>query len=60
MIMSEKKRQTQSKRLQNAGIQVVMVTGDRKETAVAIAKDAGLITSSDDVALTSAEMAEKE
>lgn len=47
------------KEVANAGIQVVMVTGDRKETAVAIAKDAGLFTSSDDVALTSAEMAEK-
>ena len=47
------------KEVANAGIQVVMVTGDRKETAVAIAKDAGLITSFDDVALTSAEMAEK-
>lgn len=45
--------------VQNAGIQVVMVTGDRKETAVAIAKEAGLLKSSDDVALTSAEMAEK-
>ena len=47
------------KEVQNAGIQVVMVTGDRKETAVAIAKEAGLLTSTDDVALTSAEMAEK-
>ncbi len=45
--------------VRNAGIQVVMVTGDRKETAVAIAKEAGLLSSSDDVALTSAEMAEK-
>ena len=45
--------------VQNAGIQVVMVTGDRKETAVAIAKEAGLLTSADDVALTSQEMAEK-
>ena len=45
--------------VQNAGIQVVMVTGDRKETAVAIAKEAGLLKSKDDVALTSAEMAEK-
>ena len=45
--------------VQNAGIQVVMVTGDRKETAVAIAKEAGLLTSNDDVALTSAELAEK-
>ena len=47
------------KEVQNAGIQVVMVTGDRKETAVAIAKEAGLLTSDSDVALTSAEMAEK-
>lgn len=44
--------------VQNAGIQVVMVTGDRKETAVAIAKEAGLLVNADDVALTSAEMAE--
>ena len=45
--------------VQNAGIQVVMVTGDRKETAVAIAKEAGLLKTNDDVALTSAELAEK-
>ena len=45
--------------VQNAGIQVVMVTGDRKETAVAIAKESGLLTSPDDIALTSAEMGEK-
>ena len=46
------------KEVQNAGIQVVMVTGDRKETAVSIAKDAGLITCDTDVAITSGEMAE--
>ena len=40
-----------------AGIQVVMITGDRKETAVAIAKDAGLLSSRKDIALTSAELA---
>lgn len=45
--------------VQNAGIQVVMVTGDRKETAVAIAKEAGLFKNDDDVAITSKEMAEK-
>lgn len=44
------------KEVQQAGIQVVMVTGDRKETAVAIAKEAGLLTSDDDVVLTSAEL----
>lgn len=47
------------KEVQNAGIQVVMVTGDRKETAVAIAKEAGLLTADTDIALTSAELAEK-
>ena len=47
------------KQVRKAGIQVVMVTGDRKETAVAIAKEAGLISSPDDVAMTSQEMAEK-
>ncbi|MDE7244654.1 MAG: cation-translocating P-type ATPase, partial [Oscillospiraceae bacterium] len=47
------------KEVQNAGIQVVMVTGDRKETACAIAKEAGLLSRPDDVTLTSAEMAEK-
>ena len=44
--------------VQEAGIQVVMVTGDRKETAVAIAKEAGLLKHDTDVALTSAELAE--
>ena len=47
------------KRVRNAGIQVVMVTGDRKETAIAIAKEAGLITKPEEIAMTSAEMAEK-
>lgn len=47
------------KEVRNAGIQVVMVTGDRKETAVAIAREAGLLEIDKDVALTSAEMAEK-
>ena len=42
--------------VQNAGIQVVMITGDRKETAVAIAKEAGLLRSKSDVALTSEEL----
>ena len=31
------------RQVQEAGIQVVMITGDRLETAVAIAKDAGLL-----------------
>uniref|UniRef100_UPI003890D92E HAD-IC family P-type ATPase n=1 Tax=Anaerovibrio sp. TaxID=1872532 RepID=UPI003890D92E len=42
--------------VQNAGVQVVMITGDKRETAVAIAKESGLIHSDDDVVLTSGEM----
>lgn len=42
--------------VQNAGIQVVMITGDRLETAIAIAEDAALITSVDDIAITSADL----
>jgi calcium-translocating P-type ATPase len=46
------------KEVQNAGIQVVMITGDRLETAVAIAKDAGLLQTNDDMALSSAQLNE--
>ena len=44
------------KEVQNAVVQVVMITGDRKETAVAIAKDSGLIKSDDELAFTSEEL----
>lgn len=44
--------------VQNAGIQVVMITGDRLETAVAIAKDAGLLRNDSDRALSSAQLNE--
>ena len=44
--------------VQNAGIQVVMITGDRLETAIAIAKDAGLLKDSSDKALSSAQLNE--
>lgn len=44
--------------VQEAGIQVVMITGDRLETAIAIAKDAGLIQSNNDKALSSAQLNE--
>ncbi|MCI8326261.1 MAG: calcium-translocating P-type ATPase, PMCA-type [Lachnospiraceae bacterium] len=44
--------------VQNAGIQVVMITGDRLETAVAIAKDAGLLKENTDKALSSAQLNE--
>ena len=44
--------------VQKAGIQVVMITGDRLETAIAIAKDAGLLRESSDRALSSAQLNE--
>ncbi len=44
--------------VQAAGVQVVMITGDRKETAVAIAKDAGLLQHPDEIVWTSDELAE--
>ncbi len=43
--------------VQNAGVQVVMVTGDRIETASAIAREAGILTEDDQVALTSPQLA---
>lgn len=44
------------KEVQKAGIQVVMITGDRLETAIAIAEDAGLMKKESDIALTSAQL----
>ncbi|GHU48861.1 calcium-translocating P-type ATPase, PMCA-type [Spirochaetia bacterium] len=43
--------------VQSAGVQVVMITGDRKDTAVAIAKDAGLLNTPDAIELSSDELA---
>jgi len=43
--------------VQNAGVQVVMITGDRKETAVAIAKDAHLLQHPEEIVWTSSELA---
>ena len=41
--------------IKNAGVQVCMVTGDSKETAVSIAKDLKIIEGTDDIILTSEE-----
>lgn len=49
---------TAIKEVQSAGIQVVMITGDIKDTAVAIAKDSGIIKNDNDIVLTSAELQE--
>lgn len=46
------------KAVQRAGVQVVMITGDRKETAMAIAKDAGLLHSQEELVWTSSELAQ--
>ena len=48
---------TAIKAVKDAGIQVVMITGDRKDTAVAIAKEAGILMDSTDIVLTSDELA---
>lgn len=42
--------------VKRAGIQTVMITGDKKETAVAIARDAGIMDSHRDVVLTSEDL----
>lgn len=39
------------RKMHGAGVQVMMVTGDVIETAVAIAEDAGLLTSKDDISM---------
>lgn len=44
------------KRCQNAGIQVMMITGDVIDTAQSIAVDAGLITEIDDIAVSATEL----
>jgi calcium-translocating P-type ATPase len=41
----------------DAGVGVVMITGDRKETAVAIARDSGLLKNESDLVMTSDELA---
>jgi calcium-translocating P-type ATPase len=45
-------------RAKQAGIHVVMITGDAKDTARAIGKDVGLITDEKGIVLTSSELAE--
>ncbi len=47
---------TAIKEVHSAGVQVVMITGDRKDTACAIAKEAGVIDIEDAVTLTSDEL----
>lgn len=44
--------------VKTAGVQVVMITGDRKETAVAIAKEAGIIDDDSNLIFTSDELAQ--
>ncbi|MCI9121073.1 MAG: calcium-translocating P-type ATPase, PMCA-type [Oscillibacter sp.] len=44
--------------VRRAGVQVVMITGDRKDTAMAIAREAGLLERDSDLVLTSDELAQ--
>ena len=42
--------------IKSAGINIVMVTGDSKETATSIAKEVGIITSNNDIVLSSSDL----
>lgn len=42
--------------VRNAGIQTVMITGDNKDTAIAIGKELNLLTSKNDIVITSNEL----
>lgn len=44
------------RQVQEAGVQVVMITGDNRDTAAAIAKEAGLLKQSEDVVMTGSEL----
>lgn len=44
--------------VKQAGVHIVMITGDRKETAVAIAREVGIIDEEHDIVLSSSELAE--
>lgn len=44
------------RQVESAGIHVCMITGDRKETACAIAREAGLVKSDEDIVITSEEL----
>ena len=44
------------KQLKSAGVKFTMITGDKKETAIAIAKDCGLINSDKDLVFTNDEL----
>lgn len=45
-------------RMKHAGVQVVMVTGDNKKTAAAIAEETGILSSPKHIAVTSRELSE--
>lgn len=42
--------------IKSAGIQMIMITGDHKDTAASIARECGLVTSNKDLVMTSSEL----
>lgn len=44
--------------IKKAGVNIVMVTGDSKSTATSIAKEAGIVSSKDDIILTSTDLSQ--
>ncbi len=50
---------TAIREIRESGVQVVMITGDRKETAVAIARDTGLLQRKEDLVFTSDELSQQ-
>lgn len=59
-IRDELRAETPSavREVQGAGVQVVMITGDNRDTAAAIAKEAGLLRQDSDIIMTGSELSD--